>query len=62
MVENFTTLYEQTCNNDLKETSIEEIDKVFEAKIKHNIQSLAKEPSNVTLDNILSYSKSFAGK
>lgn len=62
MVENSTTLYEQTCSDDLKETSIGEIDTVFEAKIKLNIQRLAKEPSNTILENILAYSKSFAGK
>lgn len=62
MVENFTEIYEQTCNEDVKETSLPEIDETFEAKIKHSIQNLAKEPSSHIVNNILSYSKSFTSK
>lgn len=61
MVENFTTVYEDAYNSDVKE-SVAEIDAMFETKIKHSIQILAKEPTQNVIDNILSYSKSFVSK
>lgn len=61
MVENSTTIYEEAYNGDLKE-SITDTDIAFETKIKHSIKSLAKEPTQGVIDNILSYSKSFISK
>lgn len=56
MVENFTPVDENTYKNDLNEdTTI--VDKQFEENIKRSVQSLAKEPTQKTIDNILNYSK-----
>ncbi len=61
MVENSTTIYEEAYKSDLKE-SMTDIDATFETNIKQGIQSLAKEPTQHVIDNILSYSKSFVSK
>ncbi|TDQ82565.1 hypothetical protein [Sphingobacterium yanglingense] len=61
MVENSTTIYEEAYKSDLKE-SMTDIDATFETNIKQGIQSLAKEPTQRVIDNILSYSKSFVSK
>lgn len=61
MVENSTTVYDEAYKSDLKE-SMTDIDASFETNIKQGIQSLAKEPTQRVLDNILSYSKSFVSK
>ncbi|MDR2282710.1 MAG: hypothetical protein LBE37_05845 [Sphingobacterium sp.] len=61
MVENSTTVYEEAYKSDLKE-SMTDLDATFETNIKQGIQSLAKEPTQSVIDNILSYSKSFVSK
>lgn len=61
MVENSTTIYEEAYNSDLKEV-VTEGEVKFEMKIKNGIQSLAKEPSQNVIDNILAYSKTFVSK
>lgn len=61
MVENSTTVYEEAYKSDLKE-SMTDIDATFETNIKQGIQSLAKEPTQRVIDDILSYSKSFVSK
>lgn len=61
MVENSTTIYEEAYKSDLKESTAE-TDATFEANIRQSIQSLAKEPTQSIVDNILSYSKSFVSK
>ncbi|MFD2554477.1 hypothetical protein [Sphingobacterium tabacisoli] len=61
MVENSTTVYEEAYKSDLKE-SMTDLDATFETNIKQGIQSLAKEPKQSVIDNILSYSKSFVSK
>ncbi|MCI0920007.1 hypothetical protein [Sphingobacterium rhinopitheci] len=58
MVENFTPVDENAYKSDLNE-GITIVDKQFEEKIKLSVQSLAKEPSQKTIDNILQYSKSY---
>ncbi|SKB98746.1 hypothetical protein SAMN05660841_03447 [Sphingobacterium nematocida] len=61
MVENSTTIYEEAYNSDLKEV-VTETEVKFETKIRNGIQSLAKEPSQSVIDNILAYSKTFVSK
>lgn len=57
MVENFTTVDENTFENVVNEDMALIVDKQFEENIKRGVQSLAKEPSQKTIDNILNYAK-----
>lgn len=57
MVENFTKTKEEAYCSDVQEIIVQ-IDERFEATVKHNLQSLAKEPRQHIIDDILNYSKS----
>ncbi|MFZ4863063.1 hypothetical protein ACL9RF_12870 [Sphingobacterium sp. Mn56C] len=58
MVENSTTITDETYDSDLKENSkIMEIP--VEDFIKQHAESLLKEPSQTCIDTILLYSKSY---
>lgn len=59
MVEDFTKTKEEAYIGDVQEIIVQ-IDEEFEAKVKYNIQNLAKEPRQHIIDDILNYSKSLS--
>lgn len=58
MVENFTTVNENTYDDVVKEDVENSFDQNLEEYIKRGIQGLKKNPSQKTIDSILDYSKS----
>lgn len=60
MVENFTTVNENTCDHLINEEleTIEEQE--FEENIRKSIQYFVKSPTKDTIENILNYSKSIS--
>jgi len=61
MVENFTTLEEETYTSDLEAAVVAE-DNAFETNIRHFIQKIGKAPRQSVIEGLLDYSRLWNNK